>query len=443
MSDREAQILAELSRVDGATPGQEAAIGKHRRMAENPFRFLRGAAQLFYSDLAGGALELPCALTEGVPLTTVMGDCHVSNFGFITEEGSHGDDVIFSPNDFDDACIGHAAWDLLRYCSSLFLASDFVTGVNQGRYPPSGDDWPEADAASADHARDAANAFIKAYIRQLRRLQSDPEQRQTALTTFKKGHVLAKPLAKACRRAAGGRDFYRKSALAKAVQWTAQGLRFTDRPYRFERVDAETADALIYACRPYVNDHIIDVVKRLGAGTGSLNMQRYYLLVGPADLIDKADLPLCHLVEVKEQRAAAPIHHFPGLSPVNRLSPAHLTAVCQRRMQRRPDLVLDHAYHNGTDWLLRSRHHARVGTDPETIALGDKPGNKMRDFAKACGRALALAHARGDRRSTRFERAMRKALAHEAGTLIALGEAYAGQTAEDTRLLNRIMAHSG
>ena len=140
MSERRAQILAELSRLDGATPGQETTIGKHRRMAENPFRFLRGSAQLFYFDLAGGVLQLPGALTEAVPLTTVMGDCHISNFGFMTEEGSHGDDVVFAPNDFDDACIGHAAWDLLRYCSSLFLASDFVAGVNQGRYPPPGDD---------------------------------------------------------------------------------------------------------------------------------------------------------------------------------------------------------------------------------------------------------------------------------------------------------------
>jgi len=440
MSDRKTQILNELHRIDGATPGQQTAIAKHRSMAENPFRFLRGAAQLFYADLANGVLELPGGLTEAVPLTTVMGDCHISNFGFMTEEGSHGDDVIFAPNDYDDACIGHAAWDLLRYCSSLFLASDFVAGVNQGRYPSPGDDWPKTDAASPDDARNAAGDFIRAYVKQLHRLQADPEQRQTALTTFKKGHVLAKPLAKARRRAAGGRDFNRKSALAKAVQWTEQGLRFADRPDRFERLDKKTADALVHDYRPYVDDHIIDLVERLGAGTGSLNMQRYYLLVGPANLVGEADLPLCHLVEVKQQRAAAPLHHFPGLSPINRLSPAHLTTVCQRRMQRRADLILDHAYRNDADWLLRSRHHARVGMDPEMIALGHKPGIRMRDYAKACGKALALAHARGDRRSTRFERAMSDALAREARTLISASEAYAERVDQDTRLLNEIMA---
>lgn len=53
------------------------------------------------------------------------------------------------------------------------------------------------------------------------------------------------------------------------------GLRFADRPCRFERVESESADALMHDYRPYVDDHIIDIVKRLRAGTGSLNMQRY------------------------------------------------------------------------------------------------------------------------------------------------------------------------
>ena len=64
----------------------------------------------------------------------------------------------------------------------------------------------------------------------------------------------------------------------------------------------------------------------------------------------------------------------------------------------------------------------------------------MRNYAKACGKALALAHARGDRRSTRFERAMTDALALEADPLIAASEAYAQRVDQDSRLLNEIIA---
>ncbi|WP_420933035.1 DUF2252 family protein [Alteromonas sp. A081] len=38
----------------------------------------------------------------------------MSNFGFLTEKGSHGDTVIFTSNDFDDACVGRAHWDIIR-----------------------------------------------------------------------------------------------------------------------------------------------------------------------------------------------------------------------------------------------------------------------------------------------------------------------------------------
>ena len=94
---------------------------------------LRGASPVFYQDLAKLTFRLPEAI-ESWPLTMVMGDCHVSNFGFFSEEGSHGDQVIFAPNDFDDACVGHAGWDLLRYGVSLLLCADHCQGAIEGRY---------------------------------------------------------------------------------------------------------------------------------------------------------------------------------------------------------------------------------------------------------------------------------------------------------------------
>ena len=87
-------------------------------------------------------------------------------------------------------------------------------------------------------------------------------------------------------------------------------------------------------------------------------------------------------------------------------------------MQRKPDIVLDEGIWQEHHWLIRSRHHARVGIDPEAITVGssDKPEKLQKgfqQFAKCCGEALALAHARGDRRSCRFEKAMAKTLKQE------------------------------
>jgi hypothetical protein len=194
------------------------------------------------------------------------------------------------------------------------------------------------------------------------------------------------------------------------------------------------------AFRPYVYDEILDIVRRIGAGTGSVDLERFHLLVGPADFSCPADLPLCHVVEIKQQRPAAALFRFPRISPVNLLKPAHLTIDCQRRMQRSPDLVLDEAIWEGEHWLVRSRHHARVGIDPEDIALAErKPGKRLAQYAAACGEALALAHARGDRRSTRFEESMSVHLKAGAGALIAAARSYAQQVRDDWRLLREML----
>lgn len=437
-------IRSELARVDKIDPADHASCSKHLKMAQNPFRFLRGSAQLFYADLGNGILTLPDPLCDKVPLTAVVGDCHVANFGFITEEGSHGDRVVFCPNDYDDACIGHAAWDLSRFIVSLFLAADYCRGLVDGRYGSIAIDSRDAlKAASNADAQDAAQGFLKAYVRACEDCVKDPDHRQSALDDFDKGHVLRRPFKKAKRRAPGGRDFETKSTLAKEIEVEQGRLGFRADPERFQRLDDALARAVRKTFRPYVNDCILDLVLRIGAGTGSVNVTRYYLLVGPERGHYPADLPLCQIVEVKQQRQASALYHFPELSPVNRLDSAHLTVDCQRLMQRSPDLVLDEARWQGTHWLIRSRHHARVGIDPEDIALAEnKPGKHLEAYAAACGEALALAHARGDRRSTRFEAAIAKRLPRCSDELIDSTATYAAQVIRDCALLRGMLESS-
>lgn len=439
---RRSLIREELCRVDGHDPAVRPSVAKHVRMAAHPLRFLRGASQLFYADLSHGVLVLPSELVDGVPPTAIVGDCHVSNFGLLTEEGSHGDHVIFAPNDFDDACIGRAAWDLARFCVSVMLAADYCRGVLDGRYAPDNPvDLSGLTAPGEAEAVKAAKAFLKAYARTCERIVDKPKQRMNVVANFAKSHVLASHYRKAIRRAAGGKDFVTKSSLGEAVAITAGRLRFRDRPQRYQPLEPARAAELRAAFRPYVNDSVLDVIRRLGAGTGSSGLDRYYLLVGPEDFRGMDDLALCQVVEVKQQRPAAALFHFPDLTPVNRLNPAHLTVECQRLMQRRPDLVLDEAQWEGAHWLVRSRHHARIGIDPEDICLAAKrPGKRLKQYAATCGEALALAHSRGDRRSTRFEAAMAAALDKRADALVDEARDYALRTTRDRDLLHAMVA---
>lgn len=438
MAKRIQLIRDELSRVDGQVP--EAGLAKHHKMATNPFVFLRGSAQLFYADLASGVLSLPKAM-EKLPLTTIMGDCHTSNFGFLSEEGSHGDSVIFAPNDFDDACIGHAGWDLARFCTSLVLCADYAQGLVAGRYTSETDIAGKATMDAVD-LRPALEAFLAAYLEVCQAGIDHPNNRMRILSDFKKSHVLHKRYVKAKQRANGGQEFELKSSLAKEVDIDQTPLQFRDRSERFERLKQKTYHQLDYIFAPYMDDKVLDIVARLNAGTGSVNMERYYLLVGPEGYQGKQDLGLCHVVEVKQQRHAAPLYHFPDLSPVNRLNPAHLTVTCQQRMQRRPDLVLDEVEWKQAHWLVRSRHHARVGIDPEHITFGKRASKGgFIQYAATCGEALALAHCRGDRRSVQFEKAVNKILPKVSAELVDTCLDYAEVVKQDWAILNDLVNH--
>ena len=430
LQSRKAYIKRHIEKIDGALSSK--ILGKHYKMQRSPFVFYRGSTQLFYADLANNILRLPKPFSE-MPLVCVMGDCHTSNFGFLTEEGSHGDTVVFAPNDFDDACIGHAIWDLMRFLVSLALASDHCQGLRHGRYEADREIAGKVSITNHDTALAMSN-FINAYVEICDQVYQDPAVIYQAIDYPPEGKLL-KFYQKACRRSAIGEEFSTKSALAKAVETQQGQLRFQNRPDKYVRLDNSTYINLEQAFAPYMDDPIIDIVGRKNAGTGSANMARFYFLVGPHEPHDEASFARCHIVEVKQQRRAAPLLYYPDLCPVNRLNPAHLTARCQKKMQRRPDLLLDEVEWNNAHWLIRSRHHAKVGLDPEDIGLGKKAvDGGFSEFAGYCGKAIALAHCRSDRRSTSFEETASKVIRAHQSTLIDIALQHFNQVIEDYRL---------
>ena len=86
---------------------------RYKRMTENPFAFLRGAAAVMAADLA----HQPMA---GVPVQA-GGDSHLMNFGaFVTPE----DNILFDVNDFDETIPGvDFTVDLKRLATSVAVAT--------------------------------------------------------------------------------------------------------------------------------------------------------------------------------------------------------------------------------------------------------------------------------------------------------------------------------
>ncbi|WP_395338314.1 DUF2252 family protein [Ningiella sp. W23] len=444
MNKRADFINTALKRVDGCEAGK--GNPKHLKMCSSPFVFFRGSAQIFYADLASGFLPSSNAFDK-VPLTTIMGDCHTSNFGFFSEEGSFGEQLVFSLNDFDDACIGMAQWDLLRFLSSLCLVKSHCEPLvcSRSKSKPENSEPCKYEGKALitnEQVKNAMNAFLDAYTevleQGLNRKSNKAHFLDQCFDSFALPSALQKRYKKAKKIHIGGEHFLSKSSLAKAVDVYAFPLRFKQGVDKYCRTGFD-ADEIKNAFSPYFFDHILDVVMRKQSGTGSINMDRYYVLIGPEKATCEADLSLCHVVEIKQQREAAPIHYFKNLHHQNQLNPAHLTIKCQRRMQRKQDYVLDEAYYQKQHWLVRSRHHAKVGIDPEHIGIGDinvKQGG-FGVYAAACGQELARAHCRGDRRSMDYEQAMMPASQEGRSQLISLASSYAQQVMNDWMWLCR------
>ncbi len=88
---------------------------KYEAMADNAFRFFRGTCHLFYEDLHQ-AEPLPLS-----PLAWICGDLHIENFGSYKGDNKL---VYFDLNDFDEAILAPACYELARMTTSIFLAFD-------------------------------------------------------------------------------------------------------------------------------------------------------------------------------------------------------------------------------------------------------------------------------------------------------------------------------
>jgi uncharacterized protein (DUF2252 family) len=95
----------------GKTRIQELLPIRYGRMRSDPFAFLRGAAAVMASDLAGTP-------STGIRMQA-SGDAHLANFGsYATPDGV----PVFDINDFDETLPAPFEWDLKRLATSLVVA---------------------------------------------------------------------------------------------------------------------------------------------------------------------------------------------------------------------------------------------------------------------------------------------------------------------------------
>src|SRR5450830_1198939 len=104
-----------INRVRKANAGRdpERLAMKYAALRTDPFVFLRGTCHLFYDRLPKSGI-----FTSSPPVWC-CGDLHLENFG-----SYKGDNRLayFDVNDFDEAAIAPATWELSRFIVSILVA---------------------------------------------------------------------------------------------------------------------------------------------------------------------------------------------------------------------------------------------------------------------------------------------------------------------------------
>ena len=232
-----------LQQIKGYNKSREEAPLqlKYKVMAESPFRFFRGSCHLFYEELAK-SYPFPAS-----PSIWACGDLHIENFG--SYKGSNRL-VYFDLNDFDEALLAPALWEICRLLASVQIAAT-ETGF------------------SKKEKNKLVNTLLNSYRNTLINKKAVVIERETSRGLIKK--LVTKV---ADRKEA---DLVKK----RTVKTNPRKLVISERLYVLPKHEKK---ALISSFNKWMADNghhrgeAIDAGFRI-AGTGSIGVKRYLLLL--------------------------------------------------------------------------------------------------------------------------------------------------------------------
>ncbi|MGF6649973.1 uncharacterized protein (DUF2252 family) [Paraburkholderia youngii] len=285
---------------------------KYKAMRGSPFVFLRGTCHLFYQRLPRASV------LDDAPHVWICGDMHLENFG-----SYKGDNrlVYFDNNDFDEACLAPAPYELVRLLTSVLVgAADLKLS--------------RAEALALCHTA------LDAYGAALAYGKSRWIEAETSV-----GMVRDLFVALASRTRAAHLD--RRTVLkGKTRMLKVDGKKAL--PVSDERRAAVVQFMQRFAATEPNPDfyRTLDVARRI-AGTGSLGVDRYVILVEGKGSPDGN-----YLIDLKEALSSSVSAHVSATQP-NWQTEAQRVVEVQRRNQAVSQAFLHAVEFNQRSYVLR------------------------------------------------------------------------------------------
>jgi len=328
----------------------ERLARKYAAMRKDPFTFLRGTCHLFYD-------RLPAArILAKAPAAWICGDLHLENFG-----SYKGDNrlVYFDLNDFDEAALAPCSWELVRLLASILIGARSL----------------ELKSAQA-HA--LGRRFMDAYTSVLRSGKARWIERDTAqgmvgdLLQGLRGRLRPDFLDSRTERAGKRRRLRTDGRRALPL-----GRKQRDKVAAFIRNLAEREpDPRFY--------RVLDVARRV-AGTGSLGVERYAILIEGKGSPDGN-----YLLDLKQALPSSLAPHLTLAQPGWRHEAERVVAI-QQRMQAVSPAFLRAVSFGGKSYVLRA-----LQPTEDRVALGAWNGKlaRLEGVLEAMGHLVASAQLR-------------------------------------------------
>ena len=344
---------------------------RYRRMIESPFAFFRGSAAIMAADLA----HTP---NTGIDLQ-LCGDCHLMNFGgFATPERK----LVFDINDFDETFPGPWEWDVKRLAASFAIAGRWRKFSNKNCKEFA---WNVADSYKRHMLEYSKLSALQIWYADIDLAELIEEGDDEELKEFQQ-----KRLKKAAEYTAHEKEF------AKMTYLDGSRARIKDDPplifhptgeegIRILRevetvhkryIESLPDDRQVLLSRYTLQDLAVKVV-----GVGSVGT-----ICGISLLMSATGEPI--FLQFKEARKSVLEAHVKTKSKYE--DQGERIVMGQKLMQSASDMFLGWTKDNQNKFFyIRQLRDAKVKPILEIM----KPKN-MADYAKACGWALARAHAR-------------------------------------------------
>jgi uncharacterized protein (DUF2252 family) len=327
---------------------------KYRAMSKDAFAFLRGTCHLFYEDWPG---DSPLNAT---PAAWICGDLHLENFG-----SYKGDNrlVYFDLNDFDEAALAPAAWDLARLLTSVVLAGETLK-------------------LKSKQSQALCQRLLDAYVAELPTGKARWIERSIA-------EGMIRDLLKALKKRP------RRELIERRTEETGGVRRLRIDHEHALKADEQAQEKVRRLLSKFAQNQetpgffqVLDVARRI-AGVGSLGLERYVILVN-----GKGGSDGHYLLDLKHQPGTSLRPYLPLPQPEWK-NEAQRVVELQRRGQAIAPAFLATVTMEGRSYVLRELLPTQ---DRLRLDLWHGKLSRLEKVMVAMGRLVAWSHLRGSGR---------------------------------------------